>query len=170
MQVKMSLNSNKNNHFPDLTKQSKRACQSMSATLTGFLLMAPPTARTALGFPAISARRLYETVSPNFTSLRSTCSTWLVKASSPQSRGQRGRGGRREERMRESSSFNQSNSDSWLRGWWQQDNTWAQRWFLLFWNKLVFQIEIKSLTRLIWAVFHHVWSHVWGPVPLQQGL
>lgn len=44
------------------------ACQSMSCSLTGFLLMAPPTARTALGFPAISARRLYETVSPNFTS------------------------------------------------------------------------------------------------------
>lgn len=54
---------------------------SIMGWLTGFLLMAPPTARTALGFPAISARRLYDTVSPNFTSLRRTCSTWLVKVS-----------------------------------------------------------------------------------------
>lgn len=43
--------------------------------------MAPPTARTARGFPAISASRLYDTVSPNFTSLSRTCSTWLVKES-----------------------------------------------------------------------------------------
>lgn len=98
-----------------LNKVSKtEACQSMSATLTGFLLMAPPTARAALGFPAISARRLYETVSPNFTSLRSTCSTRLVNASSPQKRREDGEG-RKSERQkeenrgeRESSSFNQT--------------------------------------------------------------
>lgn len=64
-------------------------CQSLSAALTGFLLMAPPTARTALGFPAISASRLYETVSPNFTSLRSVCRTRLVKASTTRHRTHR---------------------------------------------------------------------------------
>lgn len=95
-----------------------KACQSMTATLTGFLLMAPPTARTALGFPAISARRLYETVSPNFTSLRSACSTRLVNASLPQSVRQTGR-------VRDSSSLNQSTTDSWLT-YWKQDSSLVQ--------------------------------------------
>lgn len=99
-------------------KQSKRETpvnQCQPHSLTGFFLMAPPTARTALGFPAISARRLYETVSPNFTSLRSTCSTRLVNVSSPHTQGG---GGKREHREREEgSSFNHSNTAGWLTGW-----------------------------------------------------
>lgn len=114
----------KTNAFPVwLHKVTKtEACQSMSATLTGFLLMAPPTARTALGFPAISARRLYETVSPNFTSFRSVCNTRLVNASSPRSGGTGRKSGRQAgEENRESPSLNQSNPDSRARGWWHGD-------------------------------------------------
>lgn len=117
----------------------------MSAILTGFLLMAPPTARTALGFPAISARRLYETVSPNFTSLRSMCNTRLVNASMPRSRGHGESEWTEEERALYL--INQTQTADWE----ADDNKTrrlVQHGLCCLWNKLGFffcWVQIKSL-------------------------
>lgn len=128
----------------------REACQSMAATLTGFLLMAPPTARAALGFPAISARRLYETVSPNFTSFRSTCNTRLLNASSPQ------RTERKSERQTERTE--EEGVPRLIRQLPERLPTTRQHFstttIWLLWNKMAIWMSIKTLR-------HHSWSTSW---------
>lgn len=71
-----------NNREKDASDEINQSAMMIIPTkLTGFFFMADPTARTAFGFPTISASCLYETVFPSPTSFNRVHSTCALKES-----------------------------------------------------------------------------------------